>query len=254
MRNLEDYPNVKHNGKIYFQIGLLASLIAVYFIIELKTPAKEFATFERRDTVDISEKPFIDVFVIEKEPQKEVAKVEPKQKHNPIFNQIKPIEDNDKEPVETETTTPDDTPVENLIATETPIASTPVATSVKKESYEGYELDELPTFLACSGLYGDAQKACFNEQMKKYLQKNLRYPERARENDKQGSILVEFIINTNGSISGVKPANENKFIDKELEKEALRVIRKLPNLKPGKVKGEPVNVLYRIPITFRLNN
>jgi len=90
--------------------------------------------------------------------------------------------------------------------------------------------------------------------MKKYLQRNLRYPERAKENNKQGSVLVEFIINANGSISGVKPANADKFNDKDLEKEALRVISKLPNLKPGKLKGESVNVRYKIPITFKLNN
>ncbi|MBC8883465.1 energy transducer TonB [Flavobacterium piscinae] len=45
-----------------------------------------------------------------------------------------------------------------------------------------------------------------------------------------------------------------QFHDKDLEKEALRVISKLPNLEPGRVKGESVNVRYRIPITFRLSN
>lgn len=256
MRNLDDYPNVKHNGKIYFQLGLLASLIAVYFIIELETPVSEFDTFERREPVDISEKPFIHDFTVEKEPQKEIAKAEPKPKEapkKPVINDFKPIDDNNPDPEDLETSTPDDTPIEDIIKPET--TSTPIAAlPIKKELYDGSELDELPTFVACSGLKGDAQRACFNEQMKKYLQRNLRYPERAKENNKQGSVLVEFIINANGSISGVKPANADKFNDKDLEKEALRVISKLPNLKPGKLKGESVNVRYKIPITFKLNN
>jgi protein TonB len=255
MRNLDDYPNVKHNGKIYFQLGLLASLIAVYFIIELETPVTETKPFDRKKVIEISEKPFNGVFIIEKAPQKEIAKVETKPiSQKPIVNQFKPIDNSSPEPENVETTSPDDTPVENLTPTETPTTSTPADIPVpKKSSYEGYELDELPTFLACSGLKGDAQKACFNEQMKKYLQKNLNYPARARENETQGSVLVEFIINSNGKVSNVKPANANKFNDKDLENEALRVVSKLPNLKPGIFKGEPVNVRYRIPITFKLN-
>ncbi|RXR34039.1 energy transducer TonB [Flavobacterium piscinae] len=258
MRNLDDYPNVKHNGKIYFQLGLLASLIAVYFIIELETPASEIEAFEKRKAIDISEKNFIHDFTVEKEPQKEIAKVEPKPEptpRKPFVDTFKPIEDSEPEPENNDTTSPDDAQDKDLIKTETTLVpASNTITPIKKDVYDGNELDELPTFKACTGLKGDAQKACFNEQMKKYLQRNLRYPERAKENNKQGSVLVEFIINTNGSITGVKPANAAQFHDKDLEKEALRVISKLPNLEPGRVKGESVNVRYRIPITFRLSN
>jgi protein TonB len=258
MRNLDDYPNVKHNGKIYFQLGLLASLIAVYFIIELETPASEIEAFERREIIDISEKPFTHDFTVEKEPQKEIAKAEPKPEpipRKPFVDTFKPIVNTEPEPENTETTSPDDALDKDLIKPETTAASpTNTILPIKKDLYDGNELDDLPTFKACTGLKGDAQKACFNEQMKKYLQRNLRYPERAKENNKQGSVLVEFIINTNGSISGVKPANAARFHDKDLENEAIRVISKLPNLQPGKVKGESVNVRYRIPITFRLSN
>lgn len=257
MRNLDDYPNVKHNGKIYFQLGLLASLIAVYFIIELETPASELNSFERKQPVDLSEKDYIHDFTIEKAPQKEIAKVEPKptlKPQKPVVDTFKPIENSNPDPENTETASPDDTPIENLVPTETSATTAPVNTLPTKSSYEEYELDELPTFAACSGLKGDAQKACFNEQMKKYLQRNLNYPQSAKENNKQGSVYVEFVINSNGSISGVKPLKTNKINDKDLEKEAIRVISKLPNLKPGKIKGEPVNVRYTIPITFRLSN
>lgn len=256
MRNLDDYPNVKHNGKIYFQLGLLASLIAVYFIIELETPVSDLETFERRDPIDISDKPFIHDFTVEREPQKEIAKAEPKPKlapQRPVIDTFEPIDNSEPDPLDLETTAPDDAPVDDRVEPEPKVA--PLATStVKKELYDGNEIDELPTFKACSGLKGDAQKACFNEQMKKYLQRNLRYPESAKENNKQGSVLVEFIINTNGLISDVKPANAARFNDKDLEKEAIRVISKLPNLQPGRVKGESVNVRYTIPITFRLSN
>lgn len=258
MRNLDDYPNVKHNGKLYFQLGLLASLIAVYFIIELKTPASEIESFGEKEIIDISEKPFFDVFKVEQEPQKEIAKANPKPKltpRKPIVTTFKPIDNLENESVETELTATDDSHTEDLAKVES--SNTPSLTTetpIKKEVYERNELDELPTFKACVGLNRESQRACFNEQMKKYIQRNLRYPERAREKNSQGSILVEFIVTMNGTIAGVKPVDEVEFNDKDLEKEALRVINRLPNLQPGKVKGEPVNVRYRIPITFRLNN
>ncbi|PKP16772.1 MAG: hypothetical protein CVU07_05820, partial [Bacteroidetes bacterium HGW-Bacteroidetes-23] len=155
MRNLDDYPNVKHNGKIYFQLGLLASLIAVYFIIELETPASDLDAFERKQPVDLSEKDYIHDFTIEKTPQKEIAKVEPKptlKPQKPVVDTFKPIENSNPEPENIETASPDDTPLENLIPTETPTTSLPAdIPTVKKSSYEGYELDELPTFMACSG-------------------------------------------------------------------------------------------------------
>ena len=147
MRNLDEYPTVKHSGKIYFQLGLLASLIAVYFIIELETPVSEWEVLKERKVVDITEKPFTDVFTVEKEqPHKEIAKADPKPKAiapKPVVNQFKPIENNDPDPEHAETTAPDDIPDENPIATEIPENSTAVSVqAVKKNVYDSDELDE----------------------------------------------------------------------------------------------------------------
>ena len=64
----------------------------------------------------------------------------------------------------------------------------------------------------------------------------------------QGRVYVNFIIAKDGSISNIRMRGP----DKNLEKEAARIIGKLPNMTPGKQRGRPVRVPFSIPITFRL--
>ena len=64
----------------------------------------------------------------------------------------------------------------------------------------------------------------------------------------QGRVYVNFIISKDGSISNIRM----RGTDKNLEKEAARIIGKLPKMTPGKQRGRPVRVPFSIPITFRL--
>jgi protein TonB len=65
----------------------------------------------------------------------------------------------------------------------------------------------------------------------------------------QGRVYVNFIISKEGLITNVRMRGP----DKNLEKEAARIISKLPKMTPGKQRGRPVRVPFSIPITFRLN-
>ena len=82
----------------------------------------------------------------------------------------------------------------------------------------------------------------------KHIRKNFRYPEIAQEMGIQGRVYVNFIISKDGSIKNIRMRGP----DKNLEKEAARIIGKLPNMTPGKQRGRPVRVPFSIPITFRL--
>lgn len=64
----------------------------------------------------------------------------------------------------------------------------------------------------------------------------------------QLGVYVSFIIGKDGKLTAVKP----RGLDKNLEKEAQRIIEKLPQMIPGKQRGKVVRVPYSIPITFRL--
>jgi protein TonB len=83
-----------------------------------------------------------------------------------------------------------------------------------------------------------------------YLRKNIKYPEECRKKNIQGRVMVSFIINKDGTI--VEP-EVVKGVDPLLDKEALRVISKMPQWKPGVQRGKPVRVKYTVPVNFRLN-
>ena len=82
-----------------------------------------------------------------------------------------------------------------------------------------------------------------------FLSKNIKYPTTAQENGIQGRVIVQFVVNTDGSITEPKVV---RGVDPELDAEALRVISIMPKWKPGKQKGEAVRVKYTIPVMFRL--
>ena len=78
--------------------------------------------------------------------------------------------------------------------------------------------------------------------------KNFRYPEIAQVMGIQGRVHVMFVIDKDGTITGIQARGP----DKNLEKEALRIIGKLPNMTPGKQRGRAVRVPFSYPINFRL--
>ncbi len=83
----------------------------------------------------------------------------------------------------------------------------------------------------------------------KWLGQNIRYPEAAQQNDIQGRVVVKFVVEKDGSIGA---ASIVKSIDKDLDREALRVVKKMPKWQPGKNNGQPVRSYFNLPVTFKL--
>ena len=83
----------------------------------------------------------------------------------------------------------------------------------------------------------------------KFLGKNIKYPTISQENGVQGKVIVQFVVNKDGSI--VDPVVV-RSVDPYLDKEALRVIKTMPKWKPGKQRGKAVRVKYTVPVTFKL--
>lgn len=84
----------------------------------------------------------------------------------------------------------------------------------------------------------------------KYLAKNLRYPGQAAEDGIQGTVYVSFIVKTDGSIKNVKLLRR---IGGGCDEEAIRVVSKMPQWKPGSQNGKKVDVLYNMPVSFKIN-
>ena len=84
-----------------------------------------------------------------------------------------------------------------------------------------------------------------------FLLKELDYPEIAALVGEQGVVFVNFVVSKNGSIQNAKIAIS---VSPALDKEALRVVKSMPNWKPGEKDGKPVNVSQTIPIGFKLGS
>lgn len=87
------------------------------------------------------------------------------------------------------------------------------------------------------------------EAMKKYLAKNINYPEVAMVNGDQGKVFVEFVVEKDGSITNVKIL---RGVSREIDLEAKRVISQMPKWKPAAQKRKYVRSRARIPINFIL--
>ena len=109
-------------------------------------------------------------------------------------------------------------------------------------------IEDVPLFPGCERVPKSERRNCFQTQIQKHIAKNFRYPEIAQEMGIQGRVFVQFTIGKDGSISGIRTRGP----DKNLEKEANRIISRLPTMTPGKQRGRPVRVPFSIPITFKL--
>lgn len=87
------------------------------------------------------------------------------------------------------------------------------------------------------------------EMMMKYLAANIKYPASAVKAKKQGRVIVTFVIQKDGSVTKARIA---RSVDPELDAEALRIVKAMPNWTPGTQDGKPVNVKYTIPVIFSL--
>lgn len=88
-----------------------------------------------------------------------------------------------------------------------------------------------------------------NAALMQFLSKNIKYPTIAQENAIQGRVIIQFVVNRDGSV--VDPV-VMRSVDPYLDKEALRVISTMPKWKPGMQRGKAVRVKYTVPVTFRL--
>lgn len=86
------------------------------------------------------------------------------------------------------------------------------------------------------------------EALFKYMAENMKYPEDAKKQQVEGRVLVQFIVETDGSVSNTEVLMR---VFPSLDAEAVRVISGMPKWIPGKQNGKVVRVKYTIPVSFR---
>ncbi|MBL0911803.1 MAG: energy transducer TonB [Bacteroidia bacterium] len=122
-----------------------------------------------------------------------------------------------------------------------------------KTGFEG-SFSTVPVFPGCDGETNEGSLlGCFQEGVRNVIIQNVKYPPMALEQGISGVVYVRFTIGTEGEVKDVRSVTGRTY-NKELETEAIRVLRKLPAMsKPATLNGEPVNVSFVQPVRFVVN-
>ena len=218
------------NSALYFAIGLCLVLFLSWKMVEYKTYEKESVDIGML-TVDDDE---------EEVPLTEQLKTPPPPPSPPapqIIEVVEDEEDVEETVIESTETTQEEVIEEVEVLEEEVDVDVPFAI-----------IEDVPLFPGCERVKKSERRKCFQEKLDKHVLKNFRYPEIAQEMGVQGRVFVTFVIDRDGTITGIRTRGP----DKNLEKEAARIIGKLPNMTPGKQRGRAVRVPFSYPINFRL--
>ena len=226
--------DLEHRRPAWFLIGL--AVASAFFVVALELSFRDDGNYLEGDFLDeIAEDmelmpPLEDTFM--EEPDIPVANQTDLLE---VVEKVETAEESEEENVTTPEIVTEEEVVEEQKEEELKV-DTPVD-EVEDEVKALNEIDELPVFPGG------------NAQLIKWLTQNLKYPESAKNDKVGGKVIVEFVVNANGSVSDVKLV---KNVEPRLDSEALRVVRMMPVWKAGMLGGKPCRTLVKLPIVFKL--
>ncbi len=239
--------NIKWNSRLFFQIGVIASLLSVFFIMQTDFE-KKVAIYKPITSNSIEEPPFMH-YVVDVDKPKTIEKTKVVQKKQPLQTVVKSnsitIKPNDTPEIET-----------SILPTDAPVFKTPVTIinnqvdSKPEPPKSMMNVEFVPVFPGCESLDTNAEKVeCMSSKINSFINRNFRKEvlENLNANETY-RIYVNFKIDSNGFVTDVVASSHNN----DLKKEAQRVINNLPTMKPGKQGIRNVDVLYTIPIIFKI--
>ena len=230
--------DLQKNSSLYFVIGLCLILFISWQAIEWKTYEKSVFDYE---SLTVQEEEEEEIPIIN---QPDLPPPHPPPPVAQAPTEIEIVEDEkevEETIIESSETTKDEIIEVERVEIEEEVEEIDVPFAV---------IEDVPVYPGCENVEKDQLRTCFQDKINKHILKNFRYPEIAQEMGIQGRVYVNFVISKEGNITNIKMRGP----DKNLEKEAHRIISLLPNITPGKQRGKPVNVPFSIPIVFKLQD
>ncbi len=225
--------NLEKGKAFSFFMGLIVSLSVVYFALEMRSTAatNDLAT-EKLDIADME-----DAMLVPENQEPEPPEPDPVQQQEievALPDEIKVVDDN-KEVAKITIVSIDENKV---LPPPVPIVNNAPKQDEEPEDkiFEIVEENAVPP--------GGSVPALL-----KWVTKNLQYPEIAASNGIEGKVVVQFVVERDGSVSDIKVV---RGVDPSLDKEAVRVLSKMPKWQPGKQRGKPVRSRFTLPVTFKL--
>lgn len=233
--------DLNRNSGLYFVIGLVLVLFLTWRALEYKSYKKDV---KEQRIVEILEAPKEDVPVVE------TFKIPPPPPPPAAPAIIQVVEDVE----EIEETVIQSTESSQEAIIEKPIIKVEEIVVVEEEEVLEVPfaiIENVPVYPGCDkSITNEAQKECFQAKVMEHVRNNFTYPQAAVDLGIQGRVYVQFVIDASGNITNIATRGPHAY----LEKEAHRIISKLPPMTPGKQRGRAVKVPYNMPITFRLED
>lgn len=126
--------------------------------------------------------------------------------------------------------------------------TTTVKLTKNEVEYSGGAIEEVPIFPGCENLNDLEGRKCFQTKIEEHVINHFSYPEKAIKSGISGAVYIIFIINKEGNIENIRTRAPDELLDNE----AIRIVKLLPKMTPGKVNGKPVKVPFSFPIYFKL--
>lgn len=245
---LKKKTNIRWNSAIFFQVGLIIALLASVFAMDLKISEKQ--TDVVNEQVLNLHNDFFDTYTLEEPPQKVEEKPIAKKQATPepvtkLIDEVKKVENNSKE-VETKIAAPS-----TEVVTEKPIKENPTTTEkpVKKATNYANSVEFAPVFPGCESLSNNQERIqCLSDKIAKFVSRKFNTNVADATTQGKQRINVKFTIDKNGYVTDIIAQAK----DSSLEKEAQRVLSKLPKFQPGMQGVTKVDVLYMLPIVFKI--
>lgn len=241
--------DIRRWSLVIFQAGLILVLFLAWRTIEMRTYDKK-DTVETR-VIDLSDLEPEDVQVVE-QPKTDVPPPPPPPK---VVDKIEIVEDDDIEDDEIETV--EDVEDDKVQVTADEVADIGDIQSVPEGNDEPIEtvpfraVQDVPVFPGCEQYTNNTDRRnCMEDKVKKFINKRFN-TDLGRQLGMSGltRINVQFTVDEHGNITNVKA----RATEPKLEQEAIRVVKMLPKMTPGKQRGKAVRVPYTLPIMFQVN-
>ncbi|MBO8477541.1 MAG: energy transducer TonB [Bacteroidetes bacterium] len=221
--------NLENKKLLFTEIGLILSLLVVWFAFEWSTTDKQVSVFE--ETAEVVEAEEMIPITQETPPPPPTAAP----KIPVLSDQIDIVDDEIQVDDNLFMNLEDDASMGVEIMDYVETVEEEV---IEEEAIPFQFVEEKPSFMG-----GDANA------FSKWVNERLVYPEIAKENGVSGRVTLQFTVNTDGSVSNIKVL---RGVDPSLDKEAVRVVSMSPKWTPGKQRDRAVKVTYTFPVIFQL--
>lgn len=253
--------NLHKNGVLFLMMGLVQSLLIVYFLLEMQFPVSTSEYSFSTQVYDVYEVPDVPDIPVKQEVKTQVDVI----RANMPITTLKPTQGNVSNPVydNIEIVSDDAKITESVIeSTESGESDVIQVQGIHFEDVEEVDIEEevvedvpfivveeVPVYPGCSG-NNDALRKCLEESIRAYVSEHFDVSLAQDLGLEQGTkrIFVMFVIDRTGGISNI----QTRAPHKRLELEARRVVGSIPKMKAGKQRGRPVGVKYTLPIVFEV--